>query len=161
MRAKASKFREAAEYFQQAAVWKPDLAGLDRNWGFAAFRAELYSEAIPPLERQLTASPQDAFVRQLLGLSYFMTDNFAKTAEVFRLFLQDPPDDPDLLYFPRAKLLPPPPDFGMRLRRGPSMSWRTSSLAAPSCKRATLRAPSQASKRLESSLPTAMRLTTS
>jgi len=98
MRAKASNFKEASKFFKQAAVWKPDLAGLDRNWGLASYRAELYSEAIPPLERQLAASPQDAFVRQLLGLSYFMTDNFAKTAEVLRPFLSKPPDDPALLF---------------------------------------------------------------
>jgi tetratricopeptide (TPR) repeat protein len=98
IRAKAAKFNDAAEYFRQAAAWKPDLAGLDRNWGLACYRAEQYSEAIPPLERQLTASPQDAFLRQLLGLSYFMTDNFVKTAEVLRPFLKNPPDDPGLLF---------------------------------------------------------------
>ena len=98
MCAKASQFKDAAEYFKQAAIWKPDLAGLDRNWALASYRAELFSEAIPPLERQLAASPEDGFVRQLLGLSYFMTDNFAKTAEVFRPFLKNPPDDPGLLY---------------------------------------------------------------
>lgn len=98
MRAKASKFGDAAEYFKQAAAWKPDLVGLDRNWGLASYRAEQYSEAIAPLQRQLNTAPQDAFVRQLLGLSYFMTDNFAKTAEVLRSFLKDPPDDPGLLF---------------------------------------------------------------
>ena len=97
MRAKASNFADAAEFFKQAAAWKPALPGLDRNWGLAAYRAELYSEAIPPLERQLAASPADNFVRQLLGLSYFLTDNFVKTAEVFQPFLKAPPDDPGLL----------------------------------------------------------------
>src|SRR6266481_1968493 len=97
MRAKASAFRQATEYFNQAAVWKPDLPGLDRNWGLAAYRAELYSEAIPPPERQLAATPQDSFVRRLLGLSYFSADSFAKTAEVLRPFLKNPPDDPGLL----------------------------------------------------------------
>src|SRR5260370_15415472 len=53
MQAKASRFPEAAEFFKQAAAWQPDLAGLDRNWGLASFRAELYAEAVPPLERQL------------------------------------------------------------------------------------------------------------
>lgn len=98
MRAKASQFKDASEYFKQAAAWKPDLPGLDRNWAVASYRAELYSEAIPPLERQLSASPADGFIRQLLGLSYFMTDNFAKTAEVLRPFLNDLPSDPGLLY---------------------------------------------------------------
>lgn len=98
MRAKASNFKDASAFFKQAAVWKPDLAGVNRNWGLASYRAEQYSEAIAPLERQLAASPHDAFVRQLLGLSYFMTDNFGKTADVLRPFLNSPPDDPGLLY---------------------------------------------------------------
>ena len=98
MRAKASRFTDAAEYFKQAAAWQPALPGLDRNWGLAAYRAELYSEAIPPLERQLASSPDDNFVRQLLGLSYFITDNFARTTEVLHPFLKQPPDDPGLLF---------------------------------------------------------------
>jgi tetratricopeptide (TPR) repeat protein len=97
MRAKASQFAEASEYFKQAAAWRPALPGLDRNWGLAAYRAQLYSEAISPLERRLSASPDDNFVRQLLGMSYFQTDNFVKTAEVLQPFLEKPPDDPGLL----------------------------------------------------------------
>jgi len=98
MRAKAAKFKEAAEHFKQAAAWKSDLPGLDRNWGLASYRAELYSDAISPLERQLAAAPDDVFVRKLLGLSYFATDNFAKTSEVLHPFLKSPPDDPGLLF---------------------------------------------------------------
>lgn len=98
MSAKDSKFAEAAEFFKQAAGWKPDLPGIDRNWGLASYRAQNYAEAIPPLERQLAASPNDVFVRQLLGLSYFVTDNFVKTTEVLSPFLGQPPDDPGLLF---------------------------------------------------------------
>ena len=98
LRAKDSKFPEAAEFFRQAAVWKPDLPGLDRNWGLASFRAELYSEAIPPLERQLGAHADDSFARQLLGLSYSMLENDEKVVEVFQPFLEHPPDDPGLLF---------------------------------------------------------------
>jgi len=98
MRAKDSKFPEAAEFFKQAAAWKPALPGLDRNWGFACFRAELYSEAVPPLERQLRAHPDDAFVRQLLGLSYSVLENYPKVVEVLHPFLEHPPNDPGLLF---------------------------------------------------------------
>ena len=98
MRAKNSKFAEAAEFFKQAATWKPALPGLDRNWGLASYRAELYSEAVPPLERQLAAHADDHLVRQLLGMSYFMSENFSKTAEVLRPFLKAPPEDPGLLF---------------------------------------------------------------
>ena len=103
MRAKASKFQEAAEFFKQAFAWKPDLPGLDRNWGLASFRAELYAEAVPPLERQLKAQPHEtndpnaAFTRQILGLSYYVLENYPKVVDVLRPLLEHPPDDPGLL----------------------------------------------------------------
>ena len=98
MRTKDSKFPEAAEFFKQASAWKPDLFGLDRNWGLASFRAELYSDAVPPLTRQLAAHPDDSFVRQLLGLSYSALENDAKVVDVLRPLLDHPPDDPGLLF---------------------------------------------------------------
>jgi Flp pilus assembly protein TadD len=70
---------------------------LDRNCGLASFRAELYSQATPPLERQLKAHPEDSFVRQLLGLSYSMLENDEKVVEVLHPFLDHPPDDPGVL----------------------------------------------------------------
>jgi tetratricopeptide (TPR) repeat protein len=97
MRAKDSRFLEAVEFFKQAYAWNSDLPGLDRNWGLACFRAELYQAAVPPLERQLKAHPDDAFVRQVLGLSYSMLDKDAKVVEVLQPLLQHPPDDPGLL----------------------------------------------------------------
>jgi len=98
MRAKNSQFAEAAEYFKQAYAWNPALPSLDRNWGFATYRAEMYSEAVPPLERELAAHPGDNFVRRILGLSYFVLENYAKTAGVLRPLLGNPPDDPALLF---------------------------------------------------------------
>jgi tetratricopeptide (TPR) repeat protein len=98
MRAKNTKYADAAEFFKQAATWNPALPGLDRNWGLASYRAELYSEAVPPLERQLAVHPDDPLVRQLLGMSYFMAENFSRTAEVLHPFLEHPPDDPGLLF---------------------------------------------------------------
>jgi tetratricopeptide (TPR) repeat protein len=98
MRAKNSQFAEAAEYFKQAYAWNPALPSLDRNWGFATYRAEMYSEAVPPLERELAAHPGDNFVRKILGLSYFVLENYAKTADVLRPLLGNPPDDPALLF---------------------------------------------------------------
>ena len=97
MRAKASRFPEAAEFSKQASAWQPDLPGLDRNWGLASFRAELYPEAVPPLERQLKAHPQDALVRQVLALSYSMSENYPKVVDLLHPLLDHPPDDPGLL----------------------------------------------------------------
>lgn len=98
MRAKESKFLQAAEFFRQAAKWNPDLPGLDRNWGLASFRAELYQDAVPPLERQVQAHPGDSFTRKVLALSYSILENYAKVVEVLQPLLQHPPDDPGLLF---------------------------------------------------------------
>jgi len=98
MRAKALNFADAAELFKQAGAWNPALPGLDRNWGLAAYRAELYPEAVPPLERELATHPDDHLVRQLLGISYFIAEKFSRTAEVLSPFLKSPPDDPGLLF---------------------------------------------------------------
>jgi tetratricopeptide (TPR) repeat protein len=97
MRAKDARFVEAAELFTQASAWQPDLPGLDRNWGLASFRAELYREAVPPLDRQLKAHPDDSFVRQVLGLSYSMLDDYSKVVDVLQPLQGHPPDDPGLL----------------------------------------------------------------
>jgi len=97
MRAKSSRFPEAAEFFKQASAWQSDLAGLDRNWGLANFRAELYQESVPPLERQIKAHPDDSFARQVLGLSYSMLENYAKVVDVLQPLRDHPPDDPGLL----------------------------------------------------------------
>ncbi len=97
MRAKSSRFSEAAGFFKEASVWKPDLPGLDRNWGLASFRAEHYAEAVPPLERHIKAQPDDTLSRQVLGLSYSILENYPKVAEVLQPMLKNPPDDPGLL----------------------------------------------------------------
>jgi len=98
MRAQNGKFSEASEFFKQASVWNPNLPGLDRNWGFASFKAEQYSEAVPALERYLAGHSDDAFARQLLGLSYFIEEKYSQTVEVLRPFSKNPPDDPGLLF---------------------------------------------------------------
>ena len=98
MRAQDAKFAEAAEFFKQAHTWNAALPGLDRNWGLAAYRAEMYSDAVPPLERQLAAHSDDVVVRKVLGLSYFAQENYAKTVEVLRPLRSTPPDDPALLF---------------------------------------------------------------
>jgi tetratricopeptide (TPR) repeat protein len=98
MRAKASQFVDAAEFFKQAHTWNSALPGLDRNWGFAAYRAEMYAEAVPPLERQLAAHPDDAFVRQILALSYFDQESYSKIDEILQPLRDNPPDDPALLF---------------------------------------------------------------
>src|SRR5262249_9432236 len=96
--ARATRFGEAADEFEQAAQFNPSIERLDRNWGRAAFRATRYGKAIGPLARELSKHPQDASLRQMLGLSYYMTDKFGESAETFRPILDTLPDNPGLLY---------------------------------------------------------------
>lgn len=118
MRAQDSKFAEASDFFKRAAAWKSDLQGLDRNWGLAAYRAQLFEEATAPLERQLAAHSDDAVARRLLGVCYFARDDFAKTVQVLRPLLSDPPDDPALLFsWGTALIRVHQPDVGEKILR--------------------------------------------
>jgi tetratricopeptide (TPR) repeat protein len=98
IQARHEQYGPAADYFKKAAQWKPDLPGLDRNWGLAGFRAQRFEEAIGPLDRQVAHQPSDSKSRDALGISDFMTEKFAKTVEVFQPELAALPDDPGVLY---------------------------------------------------------------
>jgi tetratricopeptide (TPR) repeat protein len=95
--ARAAQYADAAEAFKQAAKWDPSIAQLDRNWGLAAFRAQLYGDAIQPLDRLLRRSPSDQNVREMLALCYYMTNNFAASAATFKPIANSLPDNAGLL----------------------------------------------------------------
>ncbi|HEX8474108.1 MAG TPA: tetratricopeptide repeat protein [Pyrinomonadaceae bacterium] len=82
LRAERQDFRAAAEQFALASKWDAALDGLHFNHGLAAYKAELYKEAIAPLVQELKARPANVAAKQLLGLSYFMTDNYAQASEL-------------------------------------------------------------------------------
>jgi tetratricopeptide (TPR) repeat protein len=98
LRAEAGDFRAAAEQFAAAAKWNPQLEGIDFNWGLAAYRAELFKDAIAPLERELVARPANAQAKQLLGMSYFVTENYARASELLADVVALHPDNVGLNY---------------------------------------------------------------
>ena len=98
IQARRERYAQASDDFRNASQWKPDLPGLDRNWGLASFRAQRFDEAVGPLAAQVAYQPDDAKSRDALGISYFMADKFTKTVEVFQPVLADLPDDPEVLY---------------------------------------------------------------
>lgn len=77
MAAGAGEFATATGYFAKAAKWHPALEGLDYNWGRAAFSAQFYAQAVPPLSRYLAAHPREDGARRVLGISYFMVKDYA------------------------------------------------------------------------------------
>jgi tetratricopeptide (TPR) repeat protein len=91
-------FAAAASDFQRAGEWNPSLATLDRNWGMAAFYANQYKDAIPPLTRQLEKQPDDVRVRAALALSQFATQNYPATIETLKPIQSDVDADPGLGY---------------------------------------------------------------
>jgi tetratricopeptide (TPR) repeat protein len=86
------------EQFASAAQWKPDLDGLDRNWGIAAFRAGQFGRAVAPLSRQLKAHPEDALARRMLGVSFYLTGNFQGASDTLKPFEATITSDPELAY---------------------------------------------------------------
>jgi tetratricopeptide (TPR) repeat protein len=91
-------FATASEYFRKAGEWSPTLETLDRNWGMAAFYANNYQEAVPPLTRQLQKQPGDVRVRAALALSLFMGQNFSGTLDTLKPIQNDVDSDPGLGY---------------------------------------------------------------
>ena len=57
LRAGRQDFRGAAEQFAAAARWNPRLEEIHFNWGLACYKAELYQQAIPPLESRAEDQP--------------------------------------------------------------------------------------------------------
>src|SRR5205085_5141582 len=59
---------------------KPRHEGVHFNLDRAAYKAGLYKDAVPPLERVLAAAPANTQAKQLLGMSYFMTGDYARAS---------------------------------------------------------------------------------
>jgi tetratricopeptide (TPR) repeat protein len=97
MDARNSLYKDAAEEFKQAELWDSSIPQLDRNFALAAFRAQLYSDAIGPLDRLVHNSPADQNLRQMLALSYYMTNRFTDSAAAFRPIVDSLPQNPGLL----------------------------------------------------------------
>ena len=75
--ASQQQYAAALTDFARAAEWQPSLPGLDFNWGRAAFEAGRYAEAVAPLSRYLKANPTEDGARRVLGISQFLTRNYA------------------------------------------------------------------------------------
>ncbi len=78
------EYAAAVSYFEQAALWSPQLDGLDANWGKAAFAAKQYALAVGPLGRSLQAHPDDVQLRSMLGVSQYMAHDGNKALETFQ-----------------------------------------------------------------------------
>lgn len=97
--AQTGNLNESIDRFAAAYRWKPDLPGLDRNWGIVAFRANQFDKAIAPLTRNLAANPKDDLVRQMLGTIHYFSKNFKLSVETLKPIEQSLATKPELAYF--------------------------------------------------------------
>jgi tetratricopeptide (TPR) repeat protein len=91
------KYQEALDHYREAARWDPEIPGLQRNLGLAAYFAGQPAEAIRLLSKVVAQTPREAHARAVLGLAYFSVGNFAKTVQTIipaaEQALQDPQVD--------------------------------------------------------------------
>lgn len=71
----------ALDHYQEAERWEPESPGLVRNLGVTAMRGRKYSEAVRALSQVISADPKDDAARAMLGMSYYMTDQYKEAAQ--------------------------------------------------------------------------------
>jgi tetratricopeptide (TPR) repeat protein len=101
LRAERQDYGAAAEQFRRAYKWDPQLQGLNFNWGLASYKAELFKDALVPLANEVLAHPENIAAKQLLGLSYFMTDNYVQASGLLTEVVAAKPNEA-ALYYPLA-----------------------------------------------------------
>jgi tetratricopeptide (TPR) repeat protein len=82
--ASGKDYTTALACFQHAAEWNRGLPGLDYNWGRAAFMSSHFKQAVPPLTRYLKDHAEDASIRSVLGISLFMTKDYAAVIQTLQ-----------------------------------------------------------------------------
>lgn len=80
--------RSAYDYFSHAKQWDPQMPGLNENLGRAAFSSFHFAEAVEPLTAYVTAHPKDVAMRAALGVSLYMTKDYAKARDALAPVIQ-------------------------------------------------------------------------
>ena len=93
-----SNYSQALTYFQQAAEWSPSLPGLDFNWGRAAFAAGRPADAIAPLTSYIRTHPGDDGARNVLGVSQFLTKDYAAACKTLAPVADKPGATPQVQF---------------------------------------------------------------
>src|SRR5262249_40110878 len=96
--ARRQQYELALAHFHEAERWDANMPGLMRNIGIAAVRLAKYPEAARALRRAIIDDPQDNMARSMLGLSLFMTEQYADAAQVFAPVGEFIKNDPGMAY---------------------------------------------------------------
>ena len=76
-------YAAAVKDYQAAEQWNPDIAGLDKNLGQAAYHADNYSEAVRGLSKAVKENPNSVALRAMLGMAYYQTKEYGSAATTF------------------------------------------------------------------------------
>jgi tetratricopeptide (TPR) repeat protein len=90
------KYDLAVKHYREASRWDPQIPGLQRNLGLAAFFVGENDETIRLLARAVTAAPSDYHARAVLGLAYFGAKDYAKAALTIAPIADRAVQDPQL-----------------------------------------------------------------
>lgn len=91
-------YQQALAEFRQAEDWDPQVPNLMRNLGFAAAKVGDSAVAVRALSQHLATDPQDAAARRMLGMSYFLTADYANAAKTIDAIGEAAMNDPGLAY---------------------------------------------------------------
>lgn len=91
-----AKYQDAFGHYHEAARWNPQIPGLQRNLGLAAYFAGQPAEAIRLLSKTISEAPGDSHARAVLGLAYFFRGDFGKSVLAIRPIAEQALQDPEL-----------------------------------------------------------------
>lgn len=77
------QYAAALQHYQAAEQWNPDIAGLAKNLGQAAYHADNYPEAVRGLSKAVQENPNSAALRAMLGMAYYQTKEYGSAATTF------------------------------------------------------------------------------
>lgn len=92
------KYSLAYRHYREAERWVPQMPGLRRNLGLAAYFSGEHAQAIRLLSIVLQQAPGDEQARGLLGLAYWETGEFSNAVKTLRPMAARAPHDTHLGY---------------------------------------------------------------
>ncbi|HXM36393.1 MAG TPA: tetratricopeptide repeat protein, partial [Pyrinomonadaceae bacterium] len=105
LRGERQEFRAAAEQFALAAGLDPQQDGVDYNLGLAYYKSGSYKQATAPLETEVKAHPTNRPATLLLGMSWFMLENYARASELLGGVFEAQPTDLNIYYALASSLI--------------------------------------------------------
>jgi tetratricopeptide (TPR) repeat protein len=77
------QYPAALKHYKAAEQWNPDISGLAKNLGQAAYRADNYPEAVRGLSKAVKENPDSAALRAMLGMAYYQMKQYGSAATEF------------------------------------------------------------------------------